>query len=95
MSVDYRPVAMFGIEFRREQEAREFCEKNGLDFDEIKDENHDVSLVCLNAYSGEWFILGFNFELGQTISHYREWWERYFKDNMGKTAKPILDVMMF
>lgn len=50
-----------------------------------------ITIECLDAYSGERFILGYQMTLGETIDVYKEMWTKAFPNNVDD-AKTHLEV---
>ncbi len=95
MSTDYSAVAMYGKYFRSRNDLKDFIEEIYPDAEVDYDAIYEVPALdgmvieCLNAYSGEHFILGYNVAIGETLDEYRMKWDIAFP---GVEAKTHLEV---
>ena len=90
MSYSYHPVAMFGIKFAKNKDARVFVTEHSnivVDEDEsLKEQvneffSNGLKMVELNMFSTQDSIVGFHMALGETVDKYLALWNSTFPES--------------
>jgi hypothetical protein len=77
MSTEYQAVAIFGLAFRKVEEARAFLEEHNVEANDSID-GPELGFECLNAWSGSDPVIGFEMKLGETFGKYQAMWDALF-----------------
>jgi hypothetical protein len=94
MSQEHRAFAFYGIYFDSLDEIEEFLvQHNVTDCDEQIRKNA-LGYECLNAFSGNGWVLGVGMELGIPIQHYVDLWTNIFPKT-DKTPEATIEVKTY
>ncbi len=100
MGVYYQAVAMYGKYFDTRGQISEFVKDIYPDAEVDHEAIYEVPLLedihieCLNLYSGDRLILGYQMSLGETIDEYKAKWDAAFPNNI-EDAEAHLEVGIY
>lgn len=93
MSYEVKPLAMYGLQFKTQEQVHSFFKQNG--FEEVYDvHDKDLEQECLNAWMGEGYVVGFKMSLGETFDKYQQKWQKIFPQSK-LIPQGILEVVHF
>jgi hypothetical protein len=94
MSSSRVAIAFYGDYFHSRDQIIEFFAQQGIDdyYDEII--TNQLGFDCLNAFSGEGWVMGIGMQLGVPLHLYEAAWAKFFPNS---TIKPtaILEVKTY
>lgn len=94
MSVDHKAVAFYGVYFASFDDVNEFLEELGVTECDEELRKNALGYECLDAFSGNNWILGIKMELGVPIAHYESLWAKLLPAN-NKVPEAILEVKKY